>query len=350
MRWGRQVALAAMLILAVSRPASADALADAHKAVEGSDYLKARPLLEAALKSGTQGPSDLADIYQLTGVVDGALDDAGGAQAAFGKWLALDPKGTLPKGTSPKIMRPFDAAAAKAKKAGALSAKAETTDDPPVVTLVVTNDPMKMVVGARVFYSIDHKSEQRLEAEGTGKIALALQPGKRIDLRVQGLDEYGNRVIELGSHDVPIVITGPGVVEEPVKIDDKDRELITEKKHTPPAPRSPRPWYFQWWVWGAAAVVATGTGGYFAWQTKQDIDEIHYLHANSLDHPYSDEQAAEDSARTHLLVTNIAAGAAGVFAIGTLVLYLTKPDAVATEHLSAVPVRGGGAIVLGGHF
>src|ERR1043165_6181564 len=120
MRWGRQVALAAMLILAVSRPASADALADARKAIDGSDYVTARPLLEAALKSGTQGPSELAEIYQLTGIVDGALNDPGGAQVAFGKWLALDPKGTLPKGTSPKFVRPFDSAAAKAKKTGPL--------------------------------------------------------------------------------------------------------------------------------------------------------------------------------------------------------------------------------------
>lgn len=347
MRWGRQVALAAMLILAVSRPASADALSDARKAIEGSDYLKARPLLEAALKSGTQGPSELADIYQLTGVVSGALDDPGGAQTAFGKWLALDPKASLPKGTSPKIQRPFDVAFAKAKKTGPLGAKAETADDPPTVTLVVTNDPMKMIVGARVFFSVDHKSEQRLEAEGTGKIKLALERGKRLDLRLQGVDEFGNRVIELGSHDVPIVITSSGAEEQQVKIDDKDRQLVEKK---PPPPRAPRPWYFQWWVWGAAAVVATGTTGYFALQAKQDIDEIHYLHANSLDHPWSDEQAAEDHARTHLLVMNISAGVAGAFAIGTLVLYLTKPDAVSSEHLSAAPVRGGGAIVFGGTF
>jgi hypothetical protein len=339
-----------MLLLAAVHHARADALADARKAIDGSDYISARPLLEAALKSGTQGPTELAEIYKLTGMVDGALNDAGGAEKAFGKWLALDPKGSLPKGASPRFTRPFDAAAAKAKKTGALGAKAETKDDPPVVTLVVTNDPMKMIVGARVFFSVDQKAEQRLEAEGTGKIKLELERGKRLDLRLQGLDEYGNRVVELGSHEVPIVITSSGT-EEPIKIDDKDRELITEKKPPPPPPpASPRPWYLQWWAWGAVAVVATGTTGYFAYRTKQDVDEIQYLHANSLSHPWSDEQAVEDSARTNLLVTNIAAGTAGVFAIGTVILYLTRPDVARSEHLSAVPLRGGGAIVLGGHF
>src|SRR5438445_3358646 len=118
MRWGRQVAVATMLLLAVAwQPrAHADALTDARAAVDGSDYVKAQELLESALKSGTQGPSELAEIYKLTGIVDGALADSAGAQAAFAKWLSLDPKGELPKGTSPKITRPFDAAAKKAGK------------------------------------------------------------------------------------------------------------------------------------------------------------------------------------------------------------------------------------------
>ncbi|HUS32316.1 MAG TPA: hypothetical protein VMZ53_27635, partial [Kofleriaceae bacterium] len=205
MRWGRQVAVATMLLLAVVHHARADALADARKAIDGSDYLSARPLLETALKSGTQGPGELAEIYKLTGIVEGALGEEKGAQSAFAKWLALDPKGSLPKGTSPKITRPFDAASAKANKAGALAAKAETQDEPPAVTLVVTNDPQKMIVGARVFFMVDRKAEQRLEAEGTGTIKLELERGKRLDLRLQGIDEYGNRVVELGSHEVPIV-------------------------------------------------------------------------------------------------------------------------------------------------
>jgi hypothetical protein len=350
MRLGRQVAVATMLLLAVAQYARADALTDARKAIDSSDYLAARPLLESAVKSGTQDPAELAEVYKLTGIVEGALGEEKTAQTAFSKWLALDPKGALPKGTSPKITRPFDAAAAKAKKSGALQAKAETEDSPPAVTLVVTNDPMKMIVGARVFFSVDRQSEQRLEAEGTGKIKLELERGKRLDLRLQGIDEYGNRVIELGSRDVPIVITssGPDEPDEPIKIDPKDRDLLTQKK--PEEPATPRPWYLQWWAWGAVAVVATGTGAYFGWQTKRDIDEIDHLNANSLAHPWSDAQDVESRARTHLLVTNIAAGTAGVFAIGTVILYLTKPDLAPKERLSIVPAPGGGAIVLGGHF
>jgi hypothetical protein len=98
-------------------------------------------------------------------------------------------------------------------------------------------------------------------------------------------------------------------------------------------------------------VVALGAGGYFGWQTKSDIDDMHRLQANSLDHPWSDFQAAQDRANRDLLITQIAATTAGVAAVATILLYTTRPHLV-KEHaeVSAVPMRGGGAIVLGGHF
>ena len=210
-----QVALAAALLTTLaSSPARADALGDARKAVEGSDYLTARPALETALKSGAAGPADLAEIYKLTGVVEAALGNTGPSEKAFTRWLALDPKGSLPAGTSPKITRPFTAAQDKAKKTGPLSAKAETSDDPPAVTLVIVNDPAKMIVGAKVYFVADRKPEQTLEADGTDKVTIELGLGKRIDLRLHAVDEYGNRVVELGSKDVPIVITSSGKAKQ----------------------------------------------------------------------------------------------------------------------------------------
>src|SRR5512134_2201424 len=126
----RQVACAAVLVLACVSSARADSLDDARKALEISDYLTAKPALETALKAGTADPADLADIYKMIGIVEGALDNAAVSQAAFEKWLSLAPKGTLPAGTSPKIMRPFTAAQTAAKKAGPVQAKTETTEEP----------------------------------------------------------------------------------------------------------------------------------------------------------------------------------------------------------------------------
>ncbi len=342
--WG-QVAIAAALLTTLATQARADALADARKAVDGSDYLSAKPALETALQAGTAGPADLAEIYKLTGIVEAALGNAGPSEKAFARWLALEPKGSLPAGTSPKITRPFDAAKDRAKKVGPLSAKAETSDDPPAVTLVIANDPAKMIVGAKVYFITDRKDEQSLEAEGKDKITIELGLGKRIDLRLHAVDEYGNRVVELGSKDVPIVITSSGKEK---KIDASDRDLLRQKKHEP---EQPRPWYLSHWTWGAATVVALGVGGYFGWRTREDVQRLEYLNAHSLDYRFSDAQAVEDSARRNLLVTNIAAGAAGAFAIGTVILFLTRPSTdEGALRATITPTRGGGAVSFGGHF
>ena len=342
--WG-QAAIAALLLTTLAASAHADSLDDARKAVDESDYLTARPALETALKAGTADPNDLAEIYKLTGIVEAALNNASGSEKAFAKWLALQPKGALPPFTSPKIMRPFNAAQAHAKTAGAIAAKAETSDDPPAVTLVVSNDPQKMIVGAKVHFVTDRKPEQTLEAEGTDRITIELGLGKRIDLRLHAVDEHGNRVVELGSQDVPIVITSSGTAK---RIDPKDRDLLVQKKREPD---QPRPLYLQWWLWGGATVLVTGVTGYFGYRTYQDVQHIEFLHANSLAYHWYDEQAAERSARRNLLVTNIAAGTAGAFAIGTIILYLTRPNTSETALTTTVaPTRGGGAVVLGGHF
>lgn len=349
-RWG-QVAIAAALLTTVAKTAHADALADARQAVESSDYLNAKPALEAALEAGTANPADLADIYRLTGIVEAALGDEDAAEKAFARWLVLDPKGSLPPGTSPKIMRPFTAAHELLAKKLPLSVKAETSDDPPSVTLIVTSDPMRMIVGAKVHFSTDGKPEETLEAEGNKNVTIELGTGKRIDVRLHAVDRYGNTVVELGTKDKPIVITSSGrekPIERPQPLEPKDRELLVQKKIEPV---EPRPWYLQWWLWGGATVVATGVGGYFAWRTASDLDTLDYLNANSLAHRWSEAQEVEDSARRNLLVTNIAAGAAGAFAIGTAILFITRPtSSERAVRATITPARGGGAVVLGGQF
>jgi hypothetical protein len=341
-RWG-QVAIAAILLSAPL--ARADSLADARKAVETSDYLSAEPALKDALKAGTASPAELAEIYKLSGIVDAALGNAQGAQTAFAKWLALEPKASLPSSSSPKIMRPFSAAQDQAKKRGPLEVKVETKDNPPAVTLVVVNDPMKMIAGAKVYFRSDRKHEETLSAEGGKRITIELGTGKRIDLRLHAVDEYGNRAAELGSKDVPIVITSSGTV-----VDENDRNLLKRKKPTPTEPERPRSWYWQWWLWGLAAGVATVTGGVFAYRTYEDIKEINYLHANSLSHPWSDEQAVESRARVDLMATNIAAGTAGAFAVGALILYITRPHTESAVQTTIAPTPHGATVVVGGQF
>ena len=242
--------LAALAVVAVvAGTARADDLADARAAVDASDYFAARTALDKALADGKASPEDLADIYRMQGIVDAALGNSAAATTAFGKWLALDPKAALPQGTSPKITRPFTAAENQAKSRVPIKVKTETTADPPSVTLVIVSDPFMMIAKARVYVRVDGGKEQTLEGTGHKKIAIDLPKGKRLDLRVQALDENGNRVAQLGTADVPIVIVGPqgephGVVTE--------HGPIVEHEHVRDAPA--RPLYLRWWLWGGAAV------------------------------------------------------------------------------------------------
>lgn len=339
---------AALVVIACPLTARADALADARAAVDGSDYPTAKTSLEAALRAGTAGPSELAEIYKLTGIVEGALNNAQAATTAFAKWLSLDPKASLPAGTSPKFMRPFEAAQQQAVKRGQVQAKAETEDEPPTVTLVVANDPHKLIAGAKVYFRVDKRAEQALrgDLEG-GKVTIELETGKRIDLRLHAVDQYGNRVLELGTKDVPLVITSSGTTK--VIIDPKDGELVKK----PASPPGERPWYATWWVWGIATGVSAGVTGFFGWRTKVAIDDLDTLNANSYVHRWSEAQDVETRAERNVLITNIGLGVTGALAVGTVVFYLLRPTSDDTEsepRAAITPIPGGGAVVLGGQF
>ena len=331
--WG---VAAALLMIGFAQTARADeaSLVEARRAVDTSDYMAARTALAAALNKGDANPGELAEIFRLSGIVEAALDDVAASSAAFAKWLSLEPRSVLPAGTSPKIMRPFKTASDQAKKARPLEVKAETSADPPTVSLVIVNDPQKLVVRARVIVRVDGKPEQTF----TGLDQIALPHGKRLDLRIQALDQHGNRIVELGTAEVPIVITGTGAIERP--------KPIAERRSS--EPDQPRPRYLQWKLWGAAAgVTALGTG-IVGLLLRSDLQELGHLNANSLDHQWNDAQQVESSARHKVLLVDIGLGLTGAFAVGAAVLYFTRP------HLETIvapmPTAGGGGIVLGGHF
>lgn len=232
-----EAAIAAGLLIALAPLARADdALDGARGDIDASDYVGARTALDHALAKGDATPADLAEIYKLSGIVEAALGNTAPATAAFAKWLSLDPKGSLPPGTSPKIIRPWKAASDKAR---ALEVKAETSADPPTVTLVVVADPQQLIAKARVLVVVDGKPAET--RDGTAGAAIALPNGRRLDLRVQGLDDHGNRVVELGTASVPIVITGAAKVEPQKK--------PNQVAQIPRGPDHPRKWYAQWWVW-----------------------------------------------------------------------------------------------------
>jgi hypothetical protein len=323
--------------------AHADPLADAKTQVAASDYLNARTSLDTAFTSGTNSPEQLAEIWRLRGIVAGALNDAKAATDAFQRCLVLDPKSELPPGTSPKITRPFQAA--RDKKHEPLKIKQTTTETPPAVTVAIASDPMKMIANILVFVRVAGAAEEKLDKKFAGQEAIefSLPAGGRLDLRIAAVDEKGNHLAELGSADVPIVIVGK-------QVEVKKPDVIVEK----PKPQQPvhaRPLYLKWWMWGGGAVVFAGLGlgfGIDGLVAKNDLED---LNAESPNHRFPEAKSLENRARRDFLIANISYGLAGALAIGATILYLTEPRAPKQEtRLTAIPVDGGGAIVLGGHF
>lgn len=346
LRRGSHLSLACLLVALAAATARADAdLAAITAALDNSDYPGAQELVAKGLSAGGNSPDTTASLYRMQGVIEGSLGNTQPATDAFLRALALDPKLSLPAGTSPKVMKPFEAARNFYRTNAPLKVKVETRPSPPAVTIVVQSDPMKMVSRARVAVVADAKPEQMLDGTGT----IELPAGSRLDLRVTVLDANGNRLVQIGTTEVPLVIvsapsrgigTTTGVTPPP------------PKKKRPAEPVRERPVYLAWWLWGGAAVVLAGVGtgyGIGAIQAQSDLEE---LNRTSSAHSFDDATAVEDTIRTRLLVTNITYGAAIACGVTAAILFLTKPSAAERSSISIAPAptRGGGAIVLGGEF
>lgn len=337
--------MALAVSLALSSPAVAGPLDDAKAAVEASDYLKARTALAEALASGAHGREELAELHRLSGIVAGALGDPKAATAAFQRALALSPKAALAPGTSPKIARPFAAAQNLARQSAPLEIKSETEASPPSVAVVVVSDPLSMIARVRIVVVADGKPEQAFDRPASERTVVELPAGARLDVRIAALDEHGNRLAELGSREVPIVILGKAPPPPPPGVDG------LEVPPPPPPAREPRPLYLKWWMWAGTAIAFGAGAAYFgvdAWLAKRELDD---LNRNSVEHSFDEAKDVEAHARRSVLLTNIGWGAAGVFAAGATILYLTEPRAPRGERrVTVAPVRGGGALVLGGRF
>ena len=212
------------------------------------------------------------------------------------------------------------------------------------MTVIVVADPLQMIARVRATAIVDGKPEQRFDRPASERTTIELPAGARIDVQVAVVDDQGNRLAELGSRDVPIVIVGKAppvpVVVAPAP----------KRPPPPPPPRAPRPLYLRWWLWSGAAIAFGGAATYFgidAVLAKRELDD---LNRHSVDHEFGEAKDVEAHARRSTLLTNIGYGTAGALAVTAAVLYLTEPRAKRGERLTVAPVRGGGAIVFGGSF
>ena len=338
-----RVVVAVALALACARVARADnpSLARAKAALEKSDYPGAQEAVAEALADGSSGPAELAEIYRVSGIVAAALDNAKAATVEFERLLALDPKATLPAGTSPKITRPFETAQAEAAKRGPLKIGVTTAAAPPAVTIAIQNDPRGMIARVRAIVRVDGGAEQPTERAAAPRLTIDLPAkGRRIDVRVAALDAHGNRLAEVGSADVPLVIVGE--TARPT------RKTPPKPPPEPEQPRGPRPLYAKWWLWGGVAIVFAGAGGTFGFLGKRAADDLEALNADSANHQFTEAQDLESRARRHLLFANIGFGIAGASAIAATILFVTEPARPAERRtaIRPVPTSHGGGVVL----
>jgi len=352
MRAGAPIArliVAVAVVVMIGGPARADTPLDqARAALDRSDYLGARTALGEALASGKLGRDELAELYRMSGVVAGALGETDAATEAFERMLALSPKAELPAGTSPKIARPFAAAQAYYKDHSPLVIEVGTSAAPPTVTVHLTSDPLGMIDRVQAISRVDGGREEINEQPGDPTVTVELRHGRRIDVRVVALDEHRNRLVEVGTEKVPLVIVGKDVpVERPVP----DEHTVVEAPHRPPppGPHHARPIYARWWLWGGIAVAFAGGGTYFGLAARTAADDLDRLNAQSSMHSFTEATALESRARRDVLFANVGFGLAGAAAIAATILFLTDSGAPPKERaISAAPVPlvGGGAVVL----
>ncbi len=335
----------AAIVAAGAGRASADEsspLDHARKAVDGSDYPSARAALTSALESGNASPDDLAEIYKLSGIVAAALGEPTAATTAFEKWLTLDPRGALPAGTSPKITKPFALAVEFSKRNPPVKVKADTSDDPPKVTLVIEDDPLHLITRARVVFIADDKPEKTIDGAGIDSIVIPLPEAARIDLRIAALDQYGNHVVEVGTPDVPLVIVG--------RARPADTRVARAKPVKPAGPYHPRPLIGRWWLWTGITVALAGGATYLGIVGRSDVNTLAQWDATSVGRQYLDAKSLENRANLELWSFDIGMGVAGATAITAAILYLTDHHDRERARLAAVPISGGGLVVLGGGF
>lgn len=277
----RVVAIA--LVVAITSIARADTqgdLAEARRLEAALEYDKALVIVDRVIANGGATRENLVELHMLAGRLAAGLDREQVAEDHFARALALAPATSLPEGTSPKIMRPFESARTRS-----VALRVRGAVDRGVATITVESDPLGLVAGMAVKLS------------GSGEVR---EPqGRRIELPAQGhatdliaLDAYGNQVWSQ-----PVAMTAP--------------PLVTRA----------RPFYKNPWLWGSLFIVSTGVGVVGAVQLTSAQNEWNAL--NDGMHDYSELHAIETRGKSWGVAANLGFGLAVVTGIATTWLIVT---------------------------
>jgi tetratricopeptide (TPR) repeat protein len=306
---------------------TADPLAVARQHMDEVRFDQAFEVLDRALRAGRCRPAQLAQIYRLLGELAVGLGRTEEARDHFARLLALEPGTTLAEGTSPKITDVFAEARTRLGTHSLRIAGRADPRRPALITLVVTDDPMRMVSGARLSYRRGDGSQRAVEGPGSQSIDLELPADAPPTVVLSALDTHGNVLRE-----VPVARTTPAVSREaPARRPARRRSLWT-----------------RWWLWGSGAVAAGLAGGFFALRAGSDQQELDEIIAASDRHYFREAEALEQRARRNALMANVSFGAAAALAVTGAIFFLADRGAASDGPAIALqPLPGpGGAVAL----
>ena len=361
-------AVAAALVCSAAADAAAQSGADRASLLDKARtelgelrYDDALATADRALAAGTSGPAATAQIYLLLGEVQASLGQRGDAERAFQRALAIDPELQLRRGVSPKIARPFRAARRARRGDRSLElAHRIVAIDPPTVAVLVQSDPLGMVVGARVVYWPERGPARSVSGRGKVRIDLVL-PRSATRFTVAGVDQHGNRVVELGSE------------QRPLPLDDTDRPAAQGAVAAAPASGSESepaaggaaevssepapdmaptrtveqdsdsartPFYASWILWGGVAVGLGAAGTWAGLSAQSAVDELDEIRASEYEVEFSRAKEVADRAEQRSLIANICFVTAGASAVASAILFIRDRKDGPEERTVLIPVVG----------
>ncbi|MBX7102420.1 MAG: hypothetical protein K1X89_32180, partial [Myxococcaceae bacterium] len=253
------IAAVAWLVLA-----AADPVRDAERALENLEYARAAELSLAALKQGQAAPAQVQRLWAARAQALAAQGFADDARVAFERTLSLLPTFEISPDASPKLSEPFRAARERlqGQRLGATS-RAQVQDARVSLTVTVLADVAGLVAAGEV--EVEGAPAQALARQGaqlSGLLRCQAPCPHRVVLR----DDFGNRLLEIGTAAAPLLVDGvapaPVVSAPPAAVDERALEPAGPSFFARPLP----------WAVAAGAFAAVAT--VFAVRTAQDAQGL----------------------------------------------------------------------------
>jgi len=314
------VAAVLLLINVGSAGAEPEAISQAQEQLDELLFEEALATLDASLRSGNNSPKDLSNLYVFIGQVHASMDDEDAAEDAFKRALVIAPAATLPENLSPKIGERFAKAQSWARRQKpARIAHRVLERKEPVIAIIVQDNPLDLMAGARLTYWTKGGDSDAVSASGHDRIDLDV-PADTERFVAAGIDQFGNRVVELGSKMAPLTLDPDQV---PVLMTSGDE-------------RKGPPLYAHYLVWGGVSVAFAGLGTWAGLSARSQVDKLDDIRANSADYEFSDVKAVADKAEQRALIANISFAAAGASAVLATYLFIRRDRGKETDARAAV--------------